>query len=94
MEFPKKRSEYREWQNTRNAENQNFNTDRKNTYGPIEKQLDMLWHDIDNGIIPGKDGSFYNYIKKVKSIVKKPNFDIDEYYNYDFSKETFEEDLE
>ena len=39
----------------------------------------MLWHDMDKNIVPGKGGKFYNHIAKIKSIVRKPNWDMDEY---------------
>lgn len=36
-------------------------------YPPISEQLDMLWHDMDGGRIPGKDASeWYAAIKTVK----------------------------
>tara|TARA_B100001093_G_C26700072_1_gene958649 strand:+ start:372 stop:722 length:351 start_codon:yes stop_codon:yes gene_type:complete len=34
-------------------------------YGILEEQLDMLWHDINNGALD-KTGTFYNHIKAVK----------------------------
>ena len=94
MEFPKTRSEFREWANQRNSDIQNFNDNRSKMYGPLGKQLDLLWHDINNGAIPGRGGVFHQYIENVKSSVEKPDFDMDEYQNFDFSKEEFIEDLD
>jgi len=42
---------------------------REYAYGPIAVQLDMLWHDMDNGIIKvdkRKKGSWYKHIKQIK----------------------------
>lgn len=94
MNFPRKRSKFREWSNARNQEMGRFIEDRGNAYGPLGKQLDMLWHDMHDNIVPGKGGKFYNHIAKIKSLVQKPGWDMEEYINYDFSKETFEEDLD
>jgi hypothetical protein len=38
---------------------------RRANYAPLEDQLDMLWHDINNGTLD-KDGAFYAHIKAVK----------------------------
>ena len=38
---------------------------RQANYGGIEEQLDMLWHDINNGTLD-KNGAFYTHIKAVK----------------------------
>ena len=35
MEFPKTRSEFREWANQRNSDIQNFNYNRSKMYGPL-----------------------------------------------------------
>ena len=35
-------------------------------------QLDMLWHDMNNDVIPGKNGVWYNEIKKIKEKYPKP----------------------
>lgn len=94
MEFPKKRSEFRKWADQRNTDIQNFNDNRSRSYGLLGKQLDLLWHDINNGIIPGKGGLFHKYIEDVKARVPKPEFDMQEYENFDFSKEEFIEDLD
>ena len=94
MNFPRKRSEFRKWCDARNVKMGKFIEDRGNAYGPLGKQLDMLWHDMHDGVVPGKGGKFYSYIAKIKSEVRKPDFDMEEFVNYDFSKETFEEDLD
>jgi len=43
-------------------------TNKDNVYPNIGLQLDMLWHDIDNGLLgeQAKTGSFYNAILSVK----------------------------
>lgn len=38
---------------------------RRLDYGSLGKQLDMLWHDINNDTLD-KTGAFYNYIKEIK----------------------------
>ncbi len=42
--------------------------ERVSAYKPIKDQLDMLWHDIDDGKFgaDAKTGSFYVSIKAVK----------------------------
>jgi hypothetical protein len=45
---------------------------RKNKYPSIEDQLDMLWHMMDQEIIPGKGSDWYNTISEVKSKYSKP----------------------
>lgn len=35
-------------------------------YPPMHEQLDMLWHDINDNIIPGKDGRWFQYIAEIK----------------------------
>jgi hypothetical protein len=47
---------------------------KKNDYPRIEDQLDLLWHDIDNGILgeSAKDSSWYNSIKETKQKYPKP----------------------
>ena len=32
----------------------------------IEEQLNMIWKDIDAGLMPGKDGNWYKAIKAIK----------------------------
>lgn len=39
---------------------------RSQEYPKIEDQLDMLWHMMDQDVIPGKDSIWYNSIKTVK----------------------------
>ncbi|MBT8449404.1 MAG: hypothetical protein KJO69_06920 [Gammaproteobacteria bacterium] len=41
-------------------------------YGPLEEQLDKLFHDIDSGTLD-KTGQFYTYIKGVKDDIPKPD---------------------
>ena len=43
-------------------------TNKDNIYPSIDLQLDMLWHDIDNGLFgdQAKTGTFYNAILNVK----------------------------
>lgn len=38
---------------------------RKDEYGSIAEQLDLLWHDINNGTL-NETGGFYTFIKAVK----------------------------
>ena len=35
-------------------------------YPPLQEQLDMLWHMMDDNIIPGKGSQWYNTILSVK----------------------------
>jgi len=93
MNFPRKRSKFREWSDARNEQIKKFNEARGFSYGPIEKQLDRLWHDMNDDIVPGKGGKFYTWIASKKAQIRPP-FDIEEYQNYDFSQEEFEEDLD
>ena len=42
---------------------------REVSYGPIVYQLDLLWHDMNNGVIPidkAKANTWYQHIKEVK----------------------------
>jgi hypothetical protein len=43
-----------------------FNEIRQDTYPDIAEQLDLLWHAIDDEIIPGKTSEFYTTLKTVK----------------------------
>jgi len=43
---------------------------RKQKYPPIGDQLDMLWHAMDDGVLP-KVPSFYDAIKSVKDSIPK-----------------------
>jgi len=46
---------------------------RAGLYPQIGEQLDKLWHDLDDGVISGKDTSeFYAAIKVVKDANPKP----------------------
>lgn len=47
---------------------------KRNDYPKIEDQLDLLWHDIDNGILgeSAKDSLWYNSIKVTKQKYPKP----------------------
>ena len=47
---------------------------KKNDYPKIEDQLDLLWHDIDNGILgeSAKDSLWYSSIKETKQKYPKP----------------------
>lgn len=45
---------------------------RREMYPSIQDQLDALWHDIDNQIIPGKDTSqWYLMVKNIKEAYPK-----------------------
>ena len=92
MEFPKKRSEFREWQNEMNAKVHQYLNGREADYPDLNTQLGLLWHDINDGKL-GKTGKFYQAIAAAKASNPKPDW-VEEYINYDFSKETFEEDLD
>ena len=43
---------------------------RHENYPPIEEQMDMLWHAMNNGDLP-KAEPFYTSIKEVKEKFKK-----------------------
>ena len=50
-----------------------YDLGRRVGFGGIEEQLDMLWHDIDEGRIPGKETSlWYAHLKDVKENNPKP----------------------
>lgn len=49
-----------------------YEVSRRFEYESLSNQLDMLWHDIDNDLIPGKDSTWYNHIKSVKDKYPKP----------------------
>jgi predicted peptidase len=45
-------------------------------YPSVEDQLDMIWHMIDQEVIPGKDSSvWYSTIKEIKESLPKPTTD-------------------
>ena len=43
----------------------NYRGKRKDEYPPIQDQLDMLWHAMDEDVLPKVDG-FYDLLKSVK----------------------------
>lgn len=47
---------------------------RKNMYKELDKQLEMIWDDIDSGLFGDdvKTGKFYNFIKSIKEDHPKP----------------------
>lgn len=46
---------------------------RRLEYPPLEEQLDQLWHDLDAGLLPGKQTStWFNQIAAVKQKFPKP----------------------
>ena len=92
MEFPKKRSEFRDWQNEMNAKVHAYIDGREGDYPPVGTQLGLIYHDISTGKLD-KTGSFYKAITEAKLKNPKPTW-VEEYINFDFSKETFEEDLD
>ena len=92
MEFPKKRSEFRDWQNDMNAKVHQYLNEREASYPAAVTQLGLIWHDINNGTLD-KTGAFYKAINDVKLANPRPDW-VTEYINYDFSAETFEEDLD
>ncbi len=92
MEFPKKRSEFRDWQDEMNAKVHTYLNERDAAYPAAVTQLGLIWHDINNGTLD-KTGAFYKAINDVKLANPRPDW-VEEYINYDFSAETFEEDLD
>ena len=50
-----------------------YDLSRRVEFFNYEEQLDMLWHDIDEGRLPGKETSkWYAHIKAVKEQYPKP----------------------
>ena len=92
--FPRKRSAFKVWIEGRNKELQDFLANRKINYPEIGEQLDAIWHDIDTGVLPGKEGKFYKLLAANKQRFKAPQWDVDEFIRYDFSKHEFDEDLD
>lgn len=45
---------------------------RQDEYASFGEQLDMLWHDIDDGLIAGKDSAWFKCCKAVKDKHVKP----------------------
>jgi len=52
-----------------------WSVERRNSFGRLEEQLDMLFHDIDNGVFgeQAKTGVFYTHIKNIKDSNPKPS---------------------
>jgi hypothetical protein len=49
-----------------------FANSRQKLYSGYAEQLDQLWHDMDEGIIPGKEASvWFNKIKEIKDSIPK-----------------------
>ena len=50
-----------------------YDLSRRMEYPNISEQLDMLFHDMESGIVPGKDtSSWYAAIKSIKENYPKP----------------------
>ena len=49
-----------------------YDAARRYEYPSETQQLDMLWHMMDQGVIPGKGSEWYNAIKAVKDAYPKP----------------------
>ena len=54
------------------AARSNYARKRQEFYPELGTQLDMLWHAIDDGLIPGKDTEWYQKIKEIKYTFPKP----------------------
>lgn len=93
FEFPRKRSLFRKWIDERNKEVERVTYLRSQNYPLIEKQLELLWKDMRDGKVPGKDGQFYKAIAEIRATFPHPEWK-EEIMTYDFSKEVFEEDLD
>lgn len=51
-----------------------YERERAKTYPSPAAQLDMLYHDMENGIIPGKETStWFESISNVKNLLPKPS---------------------
>lgn len=48
-----------------------YDQKRAAEYASLREQLDMLWHDINNGTLD-QTGVFYNHIKSIKDAHPKP----------------------
>jgi hypothetical protein len=49
-----------------------FDVERKMSYPDAGDQFDHLWHDMDQGIIPGKESStWYQAVKAIKESIPK-----------------------
>ena len=49
-----------------------FFVKRMQEYPPMGDQLDMLWHMMDEEVIPGKNSEWYNTIAEIKNKYPKP----------------------
>ena len=49
-----------------------YQHERAVSYPKVEDQLDMLWHMMDQNVIPGKNSSWYNSLLAVKNKYPKP----------------------
>ncbi len=45
---------------------------RRKAYPALEEQLDLLWHDMDDGKVIGRNGEWYYIIKAIKEANPKP----------------------
>lgn len=45
---------------------------RKVAYGPLEEQLDMLYHELDETGTISKTGTWYQHVKTVKTVISAP----------------------
>jgi hypothetical protein len=52
-----------------------WSVERRNSYQRLEEQLDMLFHDIDAGLLgeQAKTGQFYTHVKNIKDSNPKPS---------------------
>lgn len=51
-----------------------YERERERAYPSLAAQLDMLYHDMENGIIPGKETStWFSSISKIKTNLSKPD---------------------
>lgn len=91
FDFPKKRSEFEKWIDEKNAQVEAITQRREMQYPALHRQLEYLWQDMKNGIVPGKDGKFYESIAEVKRRNPFPEWK-DEVMTYDFSQFPFIED--
>ena len=73
MEFPRKRSEFREWKNEMNAKVNEYLNLREADYHAKRKQLGLIWHDINN-VSLDKTGVFYKAINDVKNMHPRPDW--------------------
>jgi hypothetical protein len=52
-----------------------WRTTRESEYGHVNKQLNLLWDDIDNGLFgeEAKTGQWYQFVKTIKENNPKPD---------------------